>query len=156
MDELVPAYYITPKIAYFTGIEDPENHVMTFNAQMIIFGGTNAFQCKMLIEIFTGTTLQLFSGIPDGQITFFSHFSIMFRESFFANIVKPLRMYDLYGVRKREGQPLKDYLNRFNALTIRVQTHDEDMMIAIFEQGIAAGLFSNSLIRNPAETFFEV
>jgi len=34
--------------------------------------------------------------------------------------------------------------------------HDEDMMIAAFEQGIAAGPFSDSLIRNPTEKIFEV
>ena len=72
------------------------------------------------MDTFTGTTVQWFSGIPDGQITFFSYFTMMFREQFSANMVKPPRMYDLFGVRKREGKPLKDYLNRFNALTIRL------------------------------------
>jgi len=32
MDEPVPVHYITSKIAFFTGIEDPENHLNTFNA----------------------------------------------------------------------------------------------------------------------------
>jgi len=41
MDELVPPHYITPKIAFFTGIEDPENHLTAFNAQMIISGGSD-------------------------------------------------------------------------------------------------------------------
>ena len=36
MDEPVPPHYIMPKIAFFMGVEDPENHLMTFNAQMII------------------------------------------------------------------------------------------------------------------------
>jgi len=57
MDKPVSVHYITPKIPFFTGIEDPENHLMTFNAQMIIFGGTNAIQCKMFMGTFTGTTL---------------------------------------------------------------------------------------------------
>lgn len=55
-----------------------------------------------------------------------------------------------------EGELLKDYLNRFNALTVRLQTHDEEMMIAAFEQGMAAGPFSDSLIMNLAKTFAEV
>jgi len=68
----------------------------------------------------------------------------MFREQFSANKVKPLRMYDLFCVRPREGEQLKDYLNRFSALTVRLQMHDEDMVIAIFEPGIAVGPFSDS------------
>ena len=51
---------------------------------------------------------------------------------------------------------LKDYLNRLWAVMVRLQTHDEEMMIAAFEQGIAVGPFSDSLIRNSAETFSEV
>jgi len=64
MDNLVPAHYITPKLAFFTGIEDPENHFTAFSAQMIISGGTNVTRCKMFMGTFIGTTLQWFSGIP--------------------------------------------------------------------------------------------
>jgi len=61
---------------------------------------------------------------------------------------------------------LKDYLNRFWALTdgrginpsltVRHHSHDEDMIVTAFEQGIAIGLFSDLLIRNQADTFFEI
>ena len=59
-------------------------------------------------------------------------------------------------MRQREGDRLKEYLNRFNALTIRLRTHDEEMMIAAFEQGMAARPFSDSLIKNPTKTFCEL
>jgi len=80
----------------------------------------------------------------------------MFREKLSVNKVKPPRLYDLFSIRQREGEALKDYLNRFWAVTVRLRTHDEDMMIVAFEQGMAEGPFSDSLIRNPMETFFEV
>jgi len=57
---------------------------------------------------------------------------------------------------QREGETLKDYLNRFYAVTVRLQTHDEEMMVATFIQGMTVGSFNDSLIRNPAETFPEV
>jgi len=82
MDKPVSANYITPKIAFFTGVEDLENHLTTFNAQMIISGGTDVIRCKMFMDTFTNTTLQWFSRIPDGQITYFSQFSRMFRYQF--------------------------------------------------------------------------
>jgi len=56
MDELVPQNYIKPKII-FTGVKDPENHLMAFNAHMVVFEGTNVVQCKMLMSTFAGTTL---------------------------------------------------------------------------------------------------
>jgi len=42
MDEPVPPHYIIPKIALFIGIEDPENHLKAFRAQMIFSGGSDA------------------------------------------------------------------------------------------------------------------
>jgi len=42
MDKPMPPHYITPKIAFFTGIEDHENHLKAFIAQMIISGGSDA------------------------------------------------------------------------------------------------------------------
>jgi len=74
MDVLVPPHYITPKII-FTGVEDPENHLTTFNAQMIIYGGINAIHCKMFMGTFTCTTMKWFRGFHDGHITFFNQFS---------------------------------------------------------------------------------
>jgi len=110
----------------------------------------------MFMGTFTGTTLQWFSGILDGHITSFSQFSTVFREKFSANKVKPPRIYDIFSVKQREGESLKDYLNRFSALTVNLQTHDEDMMITTFKQGITTRPFNDSLIKNPVETFFEV
>ena len=36
MDEPMPTHYITPTIASFSGVEDLENHLTAFNAQMIV------------------------------------------------------------------------------------------------------------------------
>jgi len=88
MDELVPPHYIMPKIV-FTRVEDPENHLTTFNAQMIISGGTNAIHCKMFMGTLTETIMQSFSGLPDGHITSFDQFSELFREQFSVNQAKP-------------------------------------------------------------------
>jgi len=56
-------------------------------------------------------------------------------------------------MKQKEGKSLKDHLNRFSALTVRLQTHDEHMMIVAFD---ATGSFSDSLIKNPTKTFFDV
>jgi len=77
----------------------------------------------------------------------------LFREQFYANRVKPQVLYDLFNVRQREGQTLKDYLNRFWAFTLKLQSHDENVMVSAFEQGVAQGLFCDSFIKSPAESF---
>jgi len=41
-------------------------------------------------------------------------------------------------------------------MMVRLKKNDEEMMIIVFEQGMAAGSFSDSLIRNSTEAFSEV
>jgi len=152
----VPPHYVTPKIASFTGVQDPENHLKALKAQMILFGGSNAIQCKMFMSTFTGTALQWFSGIPDGCITSFPQLSRMFKDQFSANKVNPPRLCDMFNVRQSEGKLLKAYLNRLCVISVRLQTQDEEMVIAAFEKGMVVSPFSDSLIRNPVETLSKV
>jgi len=84
---------------------------------------------------FTGTTIQWFTGLPDGHITSFAQFAKLFREQFHTNWVKPPVLYDLFSVRQREGESLKNYLNRFWAYIVKLRTHDENVMVSSFEQG---------------------
>jgi len=156
MDEPVPPNYITLNITFFSSVEDLESHLKAFRAQMIIFGGSDAIRCKMLMDTFTGKTLQLFSGIPDGHITSFPHCSRMFKEQFLPNKVNPPRLCDLFNVRQSKGESLKGYLDILCAISVRLRTQDEDMVVAAFVQGITASPFNDSLIRNPAETLPEV
>ena len=78
MDEPVVVHHVAPRIT-FTGVEDSETHLTMFNAQMIISGGSDAIRCKMFMSAFTGTTIQWFSGLPDGHITSFAQFAKLFR-----------------------------------------------------------------------------
>jgi len=155
MDTVIPANFITPKIV-FTGVEDLESHLTTFNAQMMILGGTNAMHCKMFMCIFTSTTIQWFVGLPDGHITFFNQFSRLFKEQFIVNQAQPPVCFDLFGVKQRQGEPLKDFLNRFGAFAVKVQTQDEALMVYAFGQRIMSGPFNDLLIRNQARTFGEI
>ena len=112
---------------------------------MIISGGSDAVQCKMLMGTFTGTTIQWFSRLSDDHITSFTQFTKLFREQFYANRVKPPVLYDLFNVRQREGETLKYYLNRFWARSLKLRTHDENVMVSAFEQSVAPGPFCDSL-----------
>jgi len=110
----------------------------------------------MFMGTFTGTTLQWFSGLPDDHITSFDQFSELFREQFFVNQAQPLISFDLFNVKQRQGESLKNYLSRFWAFTVKLQTHDEPLMVNTLWQGVMAGPFSDSLIRNSTVTFAKI
>jgi len=52
----------------------------------------------MFMGTFMGTTLQWFSGLLDGHITFFDQFAELFREKFIVNQAQPLVSFDLFNV----------------------------------------------------------
>jgi len=51
---------------------------------------------------------------------------------------------------------LKDYLNRFCVVLVRLQSPNKEMVVATFVKGLRANPFSDSLIWNNAESMAEV
>jgi len=51
---------------------------------------------------------------------------------------------------------LKDFLNRFGALVVKLHTKDEDMTVHAFRRGVLPKPFSDSLIRCSPKTFNEI
>ena len=111
---------------------------------------------KLFMGTFAGTTLHWFISLPDGHITSFDQFSTLFREQFIVNRVPPPVSFDLFDVKQYQGEPLKDFLNRFEALVVKLHTKDEAMMVHAFRRGILSGPFSDSLIRCQPKTFSKI
>ena len=51
---------------------------------------------------------------------------------------------------------MKDFLNRFGALVVKLHTKDEDMTVHAFRRGVLPGPFSDSLIRCRPKMFSEI
>jgi len=73
-----------------------------------------------------------------------------------ANRAPPPNSYDLFDVRQYQGETLKEFVNRFGAQVVRVNTTDESMIEHAFRKGISLGPFSESLIRSHPKTFAEI
>ena len=103
-----------------------------------------------------GTTIDWFISLPNEHMTSFPQLTKLFRAQYIANRAPPPISYDLFDIRKYQGQSLKEFLNRFGAQVVRLNTKDETMMVHAFRKGIVRGPFSESLIRNRPKTFNEI
>jgi len=92
--------------------------------------------------------LDWFISLPDGHVTSFAQF--------IANRAPPPVSYDHFDVRQYQGESLKEFLNRFGAQVVKLNTKDETMMVHAFRKGIVPRPFSESLIRNRPKTFDEI
>ena len=72
------------------------------------------------------------------------------------NRAPPPNCYDPFDVRQYQGDTLKEFVNRFGAQVVKVNTKDETMMVHAFRKGICPGPFSESVIRSRLKTFAEI
>jgi len=154
-DTPIPAS-VVPVKASFTGVDDPEAHLTMFHTQMMLSGGSDAVYCKMFVSTLQGTALKWFVSLPTGHITNFQQFSKLFVEQYIVNKAPPRVSYDLFDIRQYQGEPLRDYLNRFGAQMVRSPAKDEEMLVYAFKKGVLPGPFCEALIRAHPATFAEV
>jgi len=155
MDVVIPATFVGPK-ATFTRMEDPEAHLTTFHTHMMLAGGFDVVRCKLFMSTLVEMAMDWFINLPDGHVTSFARLSKLFREQYIANRAPPPNSYDLFDVRQYRGESLKEFVNRFRAQVVKLNTKDETMMVHEFRKGIFLGPFSESLIRSRPKTFVEI
>jgi len=156
MDELIPPHFIILKIPPFFGEGDPEAHLKAFRAQMLISGGSDAIRCKMFVGTLTGTALKWFSKLPTTSIASFAAFSQVFMERFAVNRPKQLQIADMFDIKQRPEESLKQFLNRLCDVSVRLVNPSEEMLVGAFVKGLRANHFSDSLIRLPTMSLAKV
>ncbi|KAL0288975.1 UNVERIFIED_CONTAM: hypothetical protein Sangu_2635500 [Sesamum angustifolium] len=60
---------------------------------------------------------------------------------------------DLFSIRQKEGEPLKEYLQRFNTAALEVPSATEEVKTCAFAQGLLDEDFFKSLDKKPATKF---
>ena len=88
MDTVIPATSMGPKVT-FTGVKDPKAHITAFYTQMMLSRGSDAVYCKLFMSMLAGATLDWFGSLPNGHITSFDQFLMLFREQYIVNRAPP-------------------------------------------------------------------
>jgi len=137
LEEPFPTNYVFPKISSFTGKQDPNAHIKTFRAQMLIHGGMDVVQCKMLAGSLTGTALDWFSTLPERSLTSLEVFVRLFLTHFAKNKTKSPKTADLFEVKQAKGEVGRQYLCRFNGVAVQIPQANEGMFVEAFIRGIS-------------------
>jgi len=99
MDTALPTTSLGSKVT-FTGVEDPEAHLMAFHTQKMLTGGSDVVYCKLLMSTWAGATLEWFVSLPDGHITTFDQFATLFKEQYLVNKALTRLSYDVFDVKQ--------------------------------------------------------
>jgi len=62
----------------------------------------------------------------------------------------------LFNVLHKQNESLRDYLARFNDTTIKVIRSNQEVFVGVFQNGLRAGQFNESLAQKPADSMDEI
>ncbi|XP_020224266.1 uncharacterized protein LOC109806306 [Cajanus cajan] len=113
-------------------------------------------RCKLFMGTLKKAALDWFSGLPDRSITDFDVFSRLFMAQFAANKKKPPITSDLFDLKQQREESLKDFLQRFNEVALRIASLDERMAVIAFQKGLRSGAFDIALEKANCQTMSEV
>ncbi|RDX80343.1 hypothetical protein CR513_39123, partial [Mucuna pruriens] len=141
----IPPHFREILVDPFDGTQAPHAHLQAFQTQMYISGGDDKLSCKLFPRTLRGVALQWMMNLPPRSIRAFNDLAGLFLSQFAANKLKRLEVADLFDIRQASGKSLKSYMARFNDATVKVNDLDQKFFVKVFQKGLRAGSFSDSL-----------
>ncbi|KAL0412177.1 UNVERIFIED_CONTAM: hypothetical protein Slati_3807400 [Sesamum latifolium] len=127
MADKLPVNCRTPAIAEYDGTTDPQEHLSRFENTALLHRYTDGIKCRVFVTTFARAAQQC----RRHRKTELS----------------------LFTIRQKEGESLKDYLQRFNTAALEVPSATQEVKASAFAQGLMDGDFFKSLAKKPATQF---
>ncbi|KAL0400161.1 UNVERIFIED_CONTAM: hypothetical protein Sradi_2359400 [Sesamum radiatum] len=122
-DEL-PVNCQTPAIVEYDGTTYLHEHLSKFEKLALLHYYTDGIKCRVLVTTFARAAQKH----RKAELSFFS-------------------------IRQKEGEPLKEYLYRFNTAALEVPSATQEVKASAFTQGLLDGDIFKSLAKKPATRF---
>ncbi|KAL0445414.1 UNVERIFIED_CONTAM: hypothetical protein Slati_2264100 [Sesamum latifolium] len=130
-DEL-PVNYRTPVIPEYDGTTDPQEHLSRFENAALLHRYTDSIKCRVFAITFARATQQWFNQLPQAMIGSFREFRSLFLHQFASNMKHRKTELSLFSIRQKEGESLKDYLQRFNTAALEVPSVTQEVNASAF------------------------
>ncbi|KAL0416148.1 UNVERIFIED_CONTAM: hypothetical protein Slati_3446700 [Sesamum latifolium] len=88
-----------------------------------------------------------------GTIGSFQEFQSLFLHQFTSSVKHRRTELSFFAVRQKEGEPMKEYLQRFNAVVVEVPSAPQEVKASAFSQRLLDGDFFKSLAKKPVSKF---
>ncbi|KAL0439941.1 UNVERIFIED_CONTAM: hypothetical protein Slati_2477100 [Sesamum latifolium] len=108
----------TPSIAEYDGTSDSMEHLSRFENAALLHRYTDGIKCRVFVTTFARAVQQWFNQLPVGAIESFQEFRSLFLHQFASSRKLCKTELSLFAVRHKDNEPLKEYLQRFNATAL--------------------------------------
>ncbi|GKV05301.1 hypothetical protein SLEP1_g17330 [Rubroshorea leprosula] len=145
-----------PHLETYDGSGDPDEHLHTYQAIMRIQNANDAMMCKVFPATLKSTARRWYHKLPRHSIDSYSQLAKLFSNKFASQREIKRTATELMQVNQREGESLRDYMQRFNKATLDIDNVPDTICLSALLHGLKRGRFLDDLLENPPRTWNEV
>ncbi|VFR03140.1 unnamed protein product [Cuscuta campestris] len=139
----------------FTGKEDPEIHLDSFNQSATMNGCTDEEKCLLFFQTLRNRATEWFNKLHPGSIDSFSDLASKFKAKFQENCTKRKKFTYLSTAGQRESENLTQFLTRWKEEVDKVEEMDDKTVLSPLLNGLRAGELYKEFCRKPPATYQE-
>ncbi|RAL47496.1 hypothetical protein DM860_011234 [Cuscuta australis] len=136
----------------FTGKEDPEIHLDSFNQSATMNGCTDEEKCLLFFQTLRNRATEWFNKLRPGSIDSFSDLASKFKAKFQENCTKRKKFTYLSTAGQRESENLTQFLTRWKEEVDKVEEMDDKTVLSLLLNGPHAGELYKEFCRKPLAT----
>ncbi|XP_012846973.1 PREDICTED: uncharacterized protein LOC105966948 [Erythranthe guttata] len=156
MEEVLPLGLRIPNLPQFDETGDPQTHLNNFFAKIDLYGLSDAAYCKIFQTTLTDQAQTWFNGLPGGSLDGLGQLSERFLSQYSINKRYAKTGSYLFKVKQREGEPLRDYVQRFVKAVHEVPNVNHDLLADILQHNLRHVRFQESIAGRPPQTLEEL
>ncbi|GKV29507.1 hypothetical protein SLEP1_g38433 [Rubroshorea leprosula] len=145
-----------PHLETYDGTGDPDEHLHTYQAIMRIQNANDAMMCKVFPATLKSIARRWYHKLPRHSIDSFSQLAKLFSNKFASQREIKRTATELMQVNQKEGESLRDYMQRFNKATLDIDNVPDTICLSALLHGLKRGRFLDDLLENPPKTWNEV
>ncbi|XP_057723368.1 uncharacterized protein LOC130939266 [Arachis stenosperma] len=152
----VPINFKSLDMNLYDGTTDPKHHLSNFKSRMYLADASDATRCKAFPTTLSKAAMKWFDSLPPRSVTSFEDLSKKFLMRFSIQKDKVKHAPSLLGVKQEVGEPLRDYMERFNKACLEIQDLSTEAVIIGLVNGLREGLFSQSISKRHPTSLSDV
>jgi hypothetical protein len=148
----LPEKFKIPEIPFYTGLEDPVEHLDNFWAHMDLHRMPKMVACRAFPLTFSGNARDWFRKLPPNSIRHFDDLRRMFLMQFMAGRVRRKPSGSLMSLHQGPEESLRNFFLRFNQARLEAETATDDFIYGALFQGIRKdGAVMADIARKPPQ-----
>ncbi|GKV13259.1 hypothetical protein SLEP1_g24299 [Rubroshorea leprosula] len=155
LQEPYPSGFQMPQLETYDGTKNPDDHLHAFCSIMQAQNASDALMCKIFPSTLRGNARTWYYSLQPSSVSSYAELAAFFATKFSSRRLIKKTTFELMRVAQREGESLKNYMNRFNNVVLEISSFNHGVGLAALIAGLKRDRFRDSLIKHAPTTFDE-